>query len=60
MAILRPIGIDNDSETYEMSFLNFEKIGDIGVMEPSYIFISALLNKFTSKDCVQNLKPLRS
>ncbi len=48
MTILRPIGIDNDSETYEMSFINFEKIGDIGVMEPSYIFISALLNKFTS------------
>lgn len=47
MAALKPIGIDNDSDTYEIYFLHWDDPVFSVLVEPSFLFISQLLNHIT-------------
>ena len=47
MAALKPIGIDNDSGTYEIYFLHWDDPVFSVLVEPSFLFISQLLNHIT-------------
>ena len=47
IAGLREIGLDPDSENYEYSFQHYYQSSEMGVVEPSFTLISAVLNVFT-------------
>lgn len=48
LAGLREVGIDPDSENYEYSYQNFFKEAQSAMIEPSFIFISYILNQITN------------
>ena len=47
IAGLREIGLDPDSENYEYSFHHYYQSSEMGMVEPSFTLISAVLNVFT-------------
>ena len=47
IAGLREIGLDPDSENYEYSFQHYYQSSEMGMVEPSFTLISAVLNVFT-------------
>lgn len=47
IAGLREIGLDPDSENYEYSFQHYYQSSEMGMVEPSFTLISAILNVFT-------------
>ena len=47
IAGLREIGLDPDSENYEYSFQHYYQSFEMGMVEPSFTLISAVLNVFT-------------
>lgn len=47
IAGLREIGLDPDSENYEYSFHHYYQSTEMGMVEPSFTLISAVLNVFT-------------
>lgn len=47
IAGLREIGLDPDSEKYEYSFQHYYQSSEMGMVEPSFTLISAVLNVFT-------------
>ena len=47
IAGLREIGLDPDSENYEYSFQHYYQSTEMGMVEPSFTLISAVLNVFT-------------
>lgn len=47
IAGLREIGLDPDSENYEYSFHHYYQSTEMGMVEPSFTLISAILNVFT-------------
>lgn len=47
IAGLREIGLDPDSENYEYSFQHYYQSSEMGMVEPSFTHISAVLNVFT-------------
>lgn len=47
IAGLREIGLDPDSENYEYSFHHYYQSSEMGMVEPSFTLISAILNVFT-------------
>ncbi len=47
IAGLREIGLDPDSENYEYSFQHYYLSSEMGMVEPSFTLISAVLNVFT-------------
>lgn len=47
IAGLREIGLDPDSANYEYSFQHYYQSSEMGMVEPSFTLISAVLNVFT-------------
>lgn len=47
IAGFRKIGLDPDSENYEYSFHHYYQSSEMGMVEPSFTLISAILNVFT-------------
>lgn len=47
IATLKPIGIDNDSDTYEIYFLHWDEPIFSFLVEPSFLLLSQLLNHIT-------------
>lgn len=47
IAGFREIGLDPDSENYEYSFHHYYQSTEMGMVEPSFTLISAILNVFT-------------
>ena len=47
IAGLRELGLDPDSENYEYSFQHYYQSSEMGMVEPSFTLISAVLNVFT-------------
>lgn len=47
IAGLREIGLDPDSKNYEYSFHHYYQSTEMGMVEPSFTLISAILNVFT-------------